>query len=119
MYHSCSLLIMLHQIFMTHHKPDYYFNIIKYFVSNTQLHFLKGTHNLYNDFIIQNVENISLTGVTPAGPLMQSTIYYAKSSVNIVLQFKTNLMIQNIRFKNCIMGFLTYIHIFLKNQHLF
>ena len=84
-----------------HHKPDYYFNTIKYIVSNTQLHFLKGTHKLYTDFIIQNVENISLTGVAPAGLVMRSTIYCAKPSVNIVLQYITNLMIQNIRFRNC------------------
>ena len=85
----------------TYHKPGYYFNTIKYFVSNTQLHFLRGTHTLYTDLIIQNVENISLTGEVPAGLMMQSTIYCAKSSVNIILQYITNLKIQNIRFKNC------------------
>ena len=85
----------------TYHKPDYYFNTIKYIVSNTELHFLKGTHKLYTDFIIQNVENISLIGEKPAGLMMLSTIYCAKSSVNIVLQYITNLTIQNIRLRNC------------------
>ena len=84
----------------TYHKPDYYFNTIKYIVSNTELHFLKGTHKLYTDFIIQNVENISLIGEKPAGLMMLSTIYCAKSSVNIVLQYITNLTIQNIRLRN-------------------
>ena len=84
------------------YKPNYYFNTIKHFASNTQLHFQKGTHILYKNFNIENVANISLVGeVSLSGLLMESTIYCVNPSVNVIIRNIINLTIQNIKFMNC------------------
>ena len=100
---SCTAVIYNVRPINKHHKPDYYFNTIKHFASNTQLHFQKGTHKLYKDFIIQNVENITLIGEAPyaSGLLIPSTIFCANPSVNVDIKMITNLTIQNIKFENC------------------
>lgn len=82
-------------------KPDYHFNTIKDFVSNMQLHFLRGTHVLHMDFIIQNVDNISLTGEVRLDYQKPSIIHCFTSSVNIVFRRITNLTIKNIVFSEC------------------
>ena len=84
----------------TYHKSEYYFNTIKYFVSNTHLHFSQGTHELYSNFVIQDVSNISLIGEMQSSFRMQSRIH-CNSSANIILRNVTNLMIKNIIFSNC------------------
>ena len=102
----------------TPHKPDSFLNTIKQIVSNTYLHFLQGTHKLYTDLRIYDVENISLTGELPKGARMPSTIHCVKSSVNIILRYITNLTLKNIRFKNCqtrYFGFDLKLHIPSKN----
>ena len=85
-----------------YYKLNYYFNTIKHFVSNTQLHFQEGMHELHKDLYIQNVANISLVGeVSLLGLLMKSTIYCVDRSVHVIIRNIINLTIQNIKFKNC------------------
>ena len=82
-------------------NPDYYFNTIKDIVSNTHLHFLRGTHELHTHFMIENVDNVSLTGEVSLAYKKPSTIHCFTSSVNIIFSHITNLQIQNIIFSNC------------------
>ena len=45
------------------HPLDYYItNSDKYFTSNTILQFLPGLHNLQNDFVVQNINNFTVSG---------------------------------------------------------
>ena len=82
-------------------NPEYYFNTIKDIVSNTHLHFLRGTHELHTHFMIENVDNVSLTGEVSLAYKKPSTIHCFTSSVNIIFSHITNLHIQNIIFSNC------------------
>ena len=82
-------------------NPDYYFNTIKDIVSNIHLHLLRGTHELHTHFMIENVDNVSLTGEVSLAYKKPSTIHCFTSSVNIIFSHITNLQIQNIIFSNC------------------
>ena len=83
-----------------HNLQHYLLNTTKYFVSNTQLLFLPGLHHLHTNFIIQNVHNISLIGSTTNGTT-PDTVIQCDSSVGIVLNSISNLVIQNIMIRNC------------------
>ena len=78
----------------------YLSNATKYLVSNTQLHFLPGLHDLPTDLIIQNVHNISLIGSATNGTT-PDTVIRCTTSVGIIMDNITNLTIQNMVIKNC------------------
>ena len=83
------------------HKLQYYLlNRTRYFTSDTHLHFLSGLYHLNTDFIIENVNNISLIGRSISHG-NTSTVIQCNSSVGIVMENITNLLIENIVIKNC------------------
>ena len=77
------------------HNLQYYLQ--NNITTNTQLFFLPGVYYLYADFIIENVDNISLIGTDSN----TSTIIQCNSSVGITMKNITNLTIQNMVIKNC------------------
>ena len=81
-------------------KHRYMFKAAGYFTSNTQLHFLPGLHHLLTSITIQNINNISLIGSLAYGTAPE-TIIQCISSVGIVIFNITNLLIENLIFKNC------------------
>ena len=84
-----------------HSLQHYLFNVTKYFTSNTQLLFLPGLHYLYNDFIIQNVHNISLIGSTGDGTTLDTVIecVYIKYTTCITITNVSTLIIRNLIIK--------------------
>ena len=83
------------------HKLQYYLlNGTRYFISNTHLRFLSGLYYLNTDFIIENVNNISLIGRS-INHGKTSTVIQCNSSVGIVMENITNLSIENMVIKNC------------------
>ena len=95
-----------------HNLQHYLLNATKYFTSNTQLLFLPGLHHLHTNLIIQNVHNISLIGSTTNGTT-PDTVIQCNSSVGIVMNNITSLIMKNMIFKNCTTGYdiLTETHI--------
>ena len=95
-----------------HNLQHYLLNATKYFISNTQLLFLPGLHQLHTNLIIQNVHNISLIGSTTNGTT-PDTVIQCDSSVGIIMNNITLLMMKNMVIKNCTTGYdlLTESHI--------
>ena len=83
-----------------HNLQHYLLNITKYFTSNTQLLFLPGLHHLHTHLILQNVHNISLIGSTANGTTLD-TIIQCNSSVGVLMNNITNLILTDITIKNC------------------
>ena len=83
-----------------HNLQHYLLNTTKYFTSNTQLLFLPGLHHLPTNLIIQNVHNISLIGSTTNGTI-PDTVIQCDSSVGIVMNNITSLIIHNMVIQNC------------------
>ena len=69
-------------------------NAKSYFTSNTQLYFRSRTYLLNKDFILQKLNNISITG-------NHTTIKCANISTGIVISKLQNLVIQNIKIIDC------------------
>ena len=87
-----------------HNLQHYLLNTTKYFTSNTQLLFLPGLHHLHTNLIIQNVHNISLIGSTTNGTT-PDTVIQCDSSVGIVMNNITSLVIKNVVIKSCTAGY--------------
>ena len=83
-----------------HNLQHYLLNTTKYFTSNTQLLFLPGLHHLHTNLIIQNVHNISLIGSTTNGTT-PDTVIQCDSSVGIVMNNITSLMMKNLAIQKC------------------
>ena len=83
-----------------HNLQHYLLNITKYFTFNTQLLFLPGLHHLHSHLIIQNVHNISLIGSTTNGTTLD-TVIQCNSSVGIVMNKITNLILRNVIIRDC------------------
>ena len=83
-----------------HNLQHYLLNTTKYFPSNTQLLFLPGLHHLHTNLIIQNVYNISLIGSATNGT-KPDTVIQCGSSVGIVMNNITSLIIKNVVIKSC------------------
>ena len=84
-----------------HNLQHYLLNVTKYFTSNSQLLFLPGLHHLHTDLIIQNVHNISPTGITANGTTLDIVIQ-CNSSYGIVMTNITDLTMKNMVIKDCI-----------------
>ena len=69
-------------------------NVKSYFTSNTQLYFLSGTYLLNEDFIIQNLNNFSMSG-------NHTKIKCANLSVGIAISNVQNIVINNIDITDC------------------
>ena len=78
----------------------YLSNLTGDFTSNTQLHFLQGLYHLTTDFIIQDVNNISLIG-SMTNAATPNVFIQCASSLGIVMANITNLTIRNIVIQNC------------------
>ena len=66
---------------------------LKHFRSNTEIHFLPGTHYLKQNFTFKSVENIYLGG--------NSSTIKCTTSVGLVLANVTHFTMENITFINC------------------
>ena len=84
-----------------HNLKHYLLNMIKYSTSNAQLLFLPGLHHLHTDLIIQNVHNISPIGSTVNGTTLDTVIIQCNSSVGVIMNNITDLIVKNIVVKNC------------------
>lgn len=69
-------------------------NSKKYFTSNTELLFITTFYGLEEDFVLQNVTNISLLG-------NHSTIKCTNPSFGITIKNVTNIVVQNLEIVNC------------------
>ena len=78
----------------THTLSYYLNNTNKYFTSNTRLHFLPGYYILHEDFIIEDVMNITIIG-------NHCTIKCDNSSVGIAIIDVANIVIQNVEIIHC------------------
>ena len=78
----------------THTLSYYLNNTNKYFTSNTWLHFLPGYYILHEDFIIEDVINITIIG-------NHCTIKCDDSLVGIVMINVVNIVIQNVEIIDC------------------
>ena len=87
-----------------HNLQHYLLNSTKYFTSGTQLLFLPGLHHLHTNLIIQNVHNISLIGSTTNGTT-PDTVIQCDSSVGIVMNNITSLVIKNMLFQKCLTNY--------------
>ena len=88
-----------------HNLQRYLLNTTKYFTSNTQLLFLPGLHQLHTNLIIQNVHNISLIGSITTNGTTSDTVILCKSSVGIVMNNITSLVIKDMMIRNCTAGY--------------
>ena len=80
---------------LKHHQQN-----VNDFTSSTQFHFLPGLHHLSTDFVIQNVNNISLIG-SRFTDTIPSTVIRCASSVGIVMINITNLRVTNLVIQSC------------------
>ena len=69
-------------------------NAKSYFTSNTQLRFLPGTYLFKNDFILQSLSNVSVSG-------NHTSIKCANLSVGLAFSNVQNIVIQNINITDC------------------
>ena len=72
----------------------YISNAGEYLVSNNELHFLPGLHDLNTTFILKNVSNLTFSGMD------RSTIR-CDTDTSLVIANMTNFIMSNIHFINC------------------
>ena len=90
---------------------EYYLkNTRKYFSSNSQLRFKPGEYYLSSDLVIKNVINFSLTGESFCK--ITCALYSSVVILNV-----TNLLLDNITFKNCNKNFSAYLHATFDYDH--
>ena len=83
----------------TYTLQHYLNNTNKYFISNTQLHFLQGQYYLSNDLIIQGISNFSLIGNRTNQVI--NTVINCTSPAGIVVVGSSNIVIANIAMNEC------------------
>ena len=83
----------------TNTLQHYLNNTNKYFISNSQLHFLPGQYYLNNDLIIQGVSNFSLIGNRTNEVI--GTVINCTSPAGIAVVGSSNIVIANIVMNEC------------------
>ena len=75
----------------------------EYFISNTQFYILTGEHHLNSDIIIQNVDNLRITGIKTNG-VINSTIKCV-SAVGIAIANCRKVFLENLIISRCTSNF--------------
>ena len=79
-------------------------NISRYFTSHTDIYFLSGEYNFDQHFTIENVNNVSMIG-------MSAVIFKCTNDAAIFINSSTAVRIQSLKFVNCGVNMAYAVHV--------